>query len=213
MAFDLVNFPPGAANPTVACVYPRAFAYRCGFTFVSDPGGGERRRVIVEIPDLARGTSIAVQFRNDWGQAEARVELVNRPQVIHEIESVVLANGGSAGVDGSGRPAPSTQLVSERATTEPAIAETSLGAPPTCERVYAQWVGVGATDPVFTSAFGALNGSVVIARPVVPGSNVRPNNLPQWLITYPRAATRAQFIAHYEVVYRVGECAASVLRS
>jgi len=33
-----------------------------------------------------------------------------------------------------------------------------------------------------------------------------PRALPEWLISYPLGATRVQFIAHYEVVYRVDPC-------
>jgi hypothetical protein len=77
--------------------------------------------------------------------------------------------------------------------------------------VQAEWVGASATDPVFQSQFGSLNGSVVASRPVMPGSRVTPENLPEWLVTYPLSATRVQFIAHYEVIYRVGSCPQRVI--
>ena len=99
-----------------------------------------------------------------------------------------------------------TQLVTTRAATTPAMAASPLGAAPACDQVRAEWVGAGATDPVFASQFGPLNGAIVLARPVAPGSAVRPDNLPEWLVTYPLSATRLQFIAHYEVIYRVGVC-------
>ena len=54
--------------------------------------------------------------------------------------------------------------------------------------------------------FGAMSGSVVLTRPVPPGSALRPDNLPEWTLSYPMSANRVQFIAHYEVIYRVGVC-------
>jgi hypothetical protein len=82
-----------------------------------------------------------------------------------------------------------------------------------CDRVVPHWIGASATDPVFTSAFGALNGSVLLARPAAAGRPVQAENLPEWLITYPLSATRVQFIAHYEVIYRVGVCAERIPRA
>jgi hypothetical protein len=41
---------------------------------------------------------------------------------------------------------------------------------------------------------------------------VQPDNLPEWLVTFPLSATRVQFIAHYEVIYRVGTCPQRIIR-
>jgi hypothetical protein len=102
-------------------------------------------------------------------------------------------------------------VVSERATSIPAIATSTLAAPPACDQVHAEWVNASATDPVFQSPFGPLNGSIVLSRPAQPGSLVRPDNVPEWLVSYPLSALRVQFIAHYEVIYRVGACQHKVI--
>jgi hypothetical protein len=139
------------------------------------------------------------------------VELANAPQVVHEIEALPLPDGGQVATGGTGQPAPVMNVVSTRATTTPAMAAAPSAPAGACDQVQAEWVGASATDPVFQSQFGSLNGSVVASRPVAPGSRVTPENLPEWLVTYPLSATRVQFIAHYEVIYRVGSCPQRVI--
>ena len=112
----------------------------------------------------------------------------------------------------SGKPAFVSTLLTLKSTTAPALTVQMPFDPNRCDQLYAQWAGASATDPVFSSSFGALNGAVAIVKPVAKGSPVRDDNLPQWLITYPASAIRLQFIAHYEVVYRVGLCADRILR-
>ena len=205
-AFDVAGFHPDDMPSEVLCTYPRNFVYRCRASI--DPGGpaGNRRRLTVTIPDLARGTPVTVRIEGSRGRQDVLVELANTPQVVHEIEAMALKAGGQVSIGGDGKPAPVMQVVSERTATTPAMATSTIGAPPACDQVHAEWVGASATDPVFTSRFGTLNGTIVLSRPVAPGSRVRPDNLPEWLVSFPLSATRVQFIAHYEVIYRVGTC-------
>jgi hypothetical protein len=209
-AFDVEHFEPGDQSARVTCQYGASFAYRCPFEF--DGVSGPRRRVLVDIPDLDRGSSVTIRFVTSGGERAASVTLVNRPQVVHEIESLVLPDGGRTTVDGAGRAAPVLDLTTVKSTTLPAVALSALAATPTCDQVYAVWVGANATDPVFPSAFGALNGAVIPSRPPTAGRPVREDSAPEWLITFPRAAQRVQFIAHYEVAYRVGECPSRIVR-
>ena len=151
-----------------------------------------------------RGTPVVVQIANAQGQINDRVTLINRSRIVHEIESLLLPRGGQTQLDGRGQSVPSTGIGTMRASTQ--IASNSTGSP-ACGEVYPRWVSANATDPVFTSAFGALNGSVIIARPPAR-SAIRSDNGPEWLVTYPLAASRVQFIAHYEIEYRVRYCPA-----
>ena len=158
----------------------------------------------VKIPDLGRGKQVVVRFSTSAGHLDVPVELANGPQVVHEIEALPIP-GGQIITGSNGQPMPILNIANMRATTMPAMAATPL-ATDVCDQPRAEWVTATATDPVFQSQFGALNGSVVASRPVVPGSRVQPANLPEWLIMYPLSAIRLQFIAHYEVMYRVGSC-------
>jgi hypothetical protein len=75
-----------------------------------------------------------------------------------------------------------------------------------CDRLYAMWNQVSATDPVFTSQFGPLSGSVLLLEPVPSRKAVSTSSRLHWQTTYAASATRVQFIAHLEVFYRVGVC-------
>jgi hypothetical protein len=205
VAFDLGNLDTGGAVQ-VSCLYERTFFYRCAATFERPPGAAGSLRAIVEIPDIDRGSHVVVRFTTANGRIEAPVQIVNRPHVTHEIESVLLPKGGRTVTDGNGRAAASMQLASERASTLPAAGVVQHGAAG-CGHIYARWVSANATDPVFTSPFGALNGTVVLGKAPDPGLVADSRNGPEWLITYPLGATRVQFIAHYELDYRVSVCA------
>lgn len=212
IAFDVDRFGPPDASLQVTCFYPGELRYRCDAALGKLEAGGTKRRVTVTIPDLGRGKRVVVRFTTRAGQHDAAVDLANVPQVVHEIEALPLPGGGKVTVDSTGVPAPVMQMVSLKATTMPAMAASTLGAPAACDQVYAEWVGTSATDPVFLSQFGALNGSIALLRPVTAGSRMQPDNLPEWLVTFPLSATRVQFIAHYEVIYRVGSCPHRVIR-
>jgi hypothetical protein len=212
IAFDVERFGPPDSSSTVTCIYPGELRYRCDAAVGEPEAGGTRRRVIVTIPDLGRGKRVVVRFSTSQGRQDTVVELANVSQVVHEIESMALPGGGQVAVGSTGAPAPVPQVVSHKSTTTPAMAASALGAAPACDQVSAEWVGTSATDPVFQSQFGALNGSVVPSRPVTAGSRVQPDNLPEWLVTFPLSATRVQFIAHYEVIYRVGSCPQRIIR-
>ena len=206
IAFDVERFGPADPGSAVTCLYPGNLRYRCDAAIDEPEAGGTKRRVTATIPDLGRGKRVIVRFSTRQGQQDAVVELANVSQVVHEIEALPLPGGGQVTIGSTGAPAPLMQVVSHKARSTPAMATSALGAAPACDQVYAEWVGASATDPVFLSQFGALNGSIGPSRPVVPGSRVQPDNLPEWMVTHPLSATRAQFIAHYEVIYRVGTC-------
>ncbi len=210
VAFDVVRFGPPDASSAVTCIYPGGVRYRCDASTSEPDAQGAKRRVTVTIPDLGRGKQVVVRFSTSAGHEDVPVELANSPQVVHEIEALPLPNGGQVTVGGNGLPMPIMNMTSTRATTTPAMAATTL-AFDACDQVRAEWVTVSATDPVFQSQFGTLNGSIVASRPVTVGSRVQPNNLPEWLVTYPLSAIRMQFIAHYEVIYRVGSCPPRVI--
>ena len=207
--FELTNFDAGDPRADVLCIYPK-LVYRCRLE--REPADGDaRQRVIVTIPDLDLGKRVIVRFVNSHGARDYPLELANTPQVVHEIEALPLANGGQHSTGNDGTLGPNTRMISERATTMPAMASSTLGAPAACDQVRAEWVSASATDPLFTSPFGAMSGSVVLTRPASPGSGLRPDNLPEWTLSYPMSANRVQFIAHYEVIYRVGVCANRVI--
>ncbi len=212
VAFDVEGLP-GESVQEVVCTYPRRLVYLCNASLDDAVPAGSRRRLTVTIPDLGYGSPVTVRIVDARGTHDIAVELANTPQVVHEIEALPLPSGGKTWVGGDGRLAPVMQMASDRATTTPAMATSTLGAAPACDQIHAEWVGTSATDPVFTSDFGPLNGSVVLARPVARGSRVRSDNLPEWLVSYPLGATRVQFIAHYEVMYRVGTCPQRVVRN
>jgi hypothetical protein len=209
--FDVLGFGPADRDHDLVCEYPGDFRYRCAYEFMGDTGG--LSRVVVAIPDLGRGLAVTVRFRNSRGHALARVELTNGPRLVHETESVALEAGGAERMGGDGLPAPVLNLRQQRARTVPSLAVAARLARPPCDDIRAEWLGASATDPVFVSEFGALHGGVVPAKPMPRGARVSESNYPEWLITYPRGATRAHFIAHYEVVYRVGECATAIVGS
>jgi len=202
--FELTGFEDSDPRAQVLCVYPK-LVYRCRSERETLARSG-RQRIVVTIPDLDLGRKVVVRFVSSRGTRDYPLELANTPQVVHEIEALPLKNGGQHSTGNDGALAANTRMVSERATTMPAMASSSLGAPPACDQVRAEWVSASATDPLFTSQFGALSGSVVLTRPVVRGSPLRPDNPPEWTLSYPMSANRVQFIAHYEVIYRVGPC-------
>lgn len=206
IAFDVDGFLPSDPSAQVSCAYPGNFRYRCDAVASEPEAGSGRRRITVTVPDLGKGKQVTVRFSNAQGRQDVAVEIANMPQVIHEIEALPLTNGGQVTVGSSGAPAPILQVVSERARTVPALATSAFGAPPSCDQVYAEWVSASATDPVFQSQFGPLNGSIVLSRPVPVGNRLQPETAPEWLVSYPLSAQRVQFIAHYEVIYRVGAC-------
>ena len=210
IAFDVARFGPPDAKSSVTCLYPGGLRYRCDANLDEPQAQGANRRLTVTLPDLGRGKQVIVRFSTSAGYQDVPVELVNGSQVVHEIEAVALPGGGQVATGSNGQPTPIMNMTSIRATTTPAMAATPLAAD-ACDQVRAEWVTATATDPVFQSQFGTLNGSVVASRPAAAGSRVQPNNLPEWLITFPLSATRLQFIAHYEVVYRVGSCATRIM--
>ncbi len=210
-AFDVERFDPDAGPAQVTCRYGAGFAYRCDAAFADAVGPGGRRRVTVTIPDFGRDGEVTVRFATPQGVHDVVVEIANVPQVVHEIEGLSLS-GGKVVTGSDGRPRPADQMVRTQATSIPAMATSSLGLAPSCDRLYAIWVGATATDAVFSGPLGRLEGSLTVSRPVAPGSPVTRDNLPEWLLTYPLGANRVQFIAHYEVIYRVGTCEGRRLR-
>jgi len=211
-AIDLMRFDPKDPAATVECLYAGALRYRCRYESTNATSADGRRRVQVSVPDLNRGSAVTLRFGNTMGVSEVRVQLANPPQVIHEIEALPLPGGGREETDPQGKRVPALKLMSTQAPTTPEIA---LSMPPDrteCDGLYAQWNSVSATDAVFASRFGVLDGTVLLAKSVDAGGPVSARNLPLWLITYPAAATRVQFIAHYEVIYRVGLCTDRVVQ-
>ncbi len=207
-AFDVERFDPADPAASVTCRYGPAFLYRCAAVIDGAEGAAGRRRVTVTIPDLGRGPEVTVRFATSRGLHEVVLEIANVPQVVHEIETFPLPGGGQVVTGGDGRPRPAAQLARVRATTTPALATSALAAAPSCDGLYALWVRATATDAVFTGPLGALAGTLTVSRPVIAGSRVTTDSLPEWLATFPLGADRVQFIAHYEVLYRVGACAA-----
>jgi hypothetical protein len=185
------------------CIYPGGVRMQCKHRIASVETGPEKRlRLTVEIPDIDRGNAVTVRIVSRNGQTDDRFVLVNRARIVHEIEGLTLPDGDRSQLDGRGQEVPSTEIGTMRAATQIALSTSSA---PACGEIYSRWVGATATDPVFTSAFGALPGSVVVARPPARAP-ISANNGPEWLVTYPRAASRVQFIAHYEIEYRVRYC-------
>jgi hypothetical protein len=205
-ALDVRGFEPGDRTNEVSCVYPGGVRYRCSYEFQPAPNQVGGRRVHVSVPDLGAGTDVIVRISNRFGSGDLRVALANPPQLVHEIEALPLPAGGREETGVDGKPAPSLVLASFSATTTPTVALTMPPDRSGCDRLYAAWSRVSATDAVFFSRFGALNGTVMLEKPVVPSTSVAADNLPLWHITYPAAAQRVQFIAHYEVFYRIGSC-------
>jgi hypothetical protein len=205
MAYEIDGFNPADPQSTVRCIFAGSLTLRCKYQWDAIASGlADRIRLVVEIPDIDRGNTVIVRIANALGQINDRVSLINRPRVVHEIESVLLPQGGQTQLDGRGQSVASTDIGTFRASTQISINSTGS---PACGEVYPRWVSANATDPVFTSVFGALNGSVIVVRPPAR-SAIRSDNGPEWLVTYPRAAARVQFIAHYEIEYRVRYCPA-----
>jgi hypothetical protein len=205
VAYEISGIDPADPQSTVRCIYPGSLAVRCRYQWdAAASGSADRVRLVVEIPDIDRGNTVVVRIANAQGQINDRVSLINRSRIVHEIESLLLPQGGQTQLDGRGQSVPSTGIGTLRAITQTSASGTS---PPACGDVYPRWVGANATDPVFTSEFGALNGSVLIVRPPARAA-IRSDNGPEWLVTYPLAASRVQFIAHYEIEYRVRYCPA-----
>jgi hypothetical protein len=207
--FDLSGFGRNVSRREVLCEYPGGLLYRCGHEILGETRG--LVRVVVAIPDLGRGRIVGVRFATAGGSAQTQVELTNPPRVLHEIETVSLEAGGAERAGGDGARGPVLALQQQQVTTMPSLAVQGPFEKASCDAIRAEWVGASATDPVFASAYGALHGGVVpLGKP--PGAGVDASTPPQWLVTYPRGATRAHFIAHYEVVYRAGICPERILR-
>ena len=205
IAYEITGFNPADAHSNVRCIYPGSLLLRCKYSWdMVAPDSTERIRLVVDIPDIDRGNSVVVRIANATGQVSDRVTLINRSRILHEIESLILPQGGQTQLGGRGESVPSTEMGTMRAATQTAVGGSEL---PACGEAYPRWVGANATDPVFTSVFGALTGSVVLSRPPARAP-VRADNGPEWLVTYPLAASRVQFIAHYEIEYRVRYCPA-----
>jgi hypothetical protein len=205
IAYEIAGFNPSDAHSNVRCIYPGSLVLRCKYDWdMLAPDAAQRIRLVVEIPDIDRGNSVVVRIANATGQISDRVTLINRSRILHEIESLLLPQGGQTQLGGRGESLPSAEIGTLRAVTQTAVGGAEL---PACGAAYPRWVGANATDPVFTSAFGALNGSVVLSR-LPARAPVRADNGPEWLVTYPLAASRVQFIAHYEIEYRVRYCPA-----
>ena len=205
VAYEISGIDPTDPQNTVRCIYPGSLAVRCKYQWdAAASSSTDRIRLLVEIPDIDRGNAVVVRIANTRGQINDRVTLINRSRIVHEIESLLLPQGGQTQLDGRGLSVPGAGIGSMRAITQTSVSST---VPPACGDVYARWVSANATDPVFTSVFGALNGSVIIARPPARAA-IRSDNGPEWLVTYPLAASRVQFIAHYEIEYRVRYCPA-----
>jgi hypothetical protein len=201
-AFELSGFAAGD-DASVVCIYNGGLTYRCAHEIAAAQGA--LVRVVVEIPDLDRGHEVRVRFVTRAGMTSATVRLTNGPRLVHEIETVALTEGGALRAGGDGGPASVSHLLQQLASTVPSLAVQGPGEVH-CDDIFAKWESAEVTNPVFLSELGALHGGITQATPVRRGARVDEQHLPQWLVTYPRSATRVQFIAHYEVSYRVGIC-------
>jgi hypothetical protein len=210
LAFDLTGFEASDAVNGVSCRYATGMRYRCRVT--AGAPGSALRRFVVEIPDLDLGREVSVQFVNQNGATEHRLQIANPPQTVHEIEAFDLPEGGATTTGPDGGRARVETLRTWQIPSTPAMLLELRPQTSQCDALHAQWLGASATDPVFSSEFGALNGAVAELKPVQKNSPVRDDNLPLWLITYMASAKRVQFIAHYEVVYKLGVCADRVIR-
>ncbi len=205
--FEVKNFPAGSPAATVLCIYPGHTGYRCAWEIEERPAKAVADVVHVRIADLDLGTDVVVRFATSGGLAERAVKLTNAPRLFHETEAVNLAGGGRHLFDGIGNPSPNMQLMTQRSVTHPALSTSGFALPTAvCDMVRAVWVGASATDPVFTSVFGPLQGTIAPLQAPTPDSGLTPDHSPEWLISFPMSAVRVQFIAHYEVTFRVGPC-------
>ena len=212
-ALDVINFGPNVEGSTLECVYPGNFRYRCEYRLPAVRLEDSQTRVEVLVPDLARGTHVVLRLANGYGSSDFSVELSNPPRLVHQIVAMVLAEGGVAENGADGRPAPALSLHSERLETVPLPALTMPYEPNGCDRLYATWSQASATDPVFTSQFGPLSGSVLLLEPVKAREPVSADSRLHWQVTYAASANRVQFIAHLEVFYRVGICRNRIIAS
>jgi len=213
LALDITGFGPSVPDSTLECSYAGQLRYRCIYEIEPVRSAPDSIRIDVRVPDLGKGTQVLLRFSNRAGVAELPIELVNPPQTVHQIESIALPDGGRTTVGSDGRPGPVLNLQTSLIQRAPALIITTPYLPNVCDHLYAQWSQVSATDAVFSSAFGPLPGSLVLSQPVVRGSPVSEQNPPEWRATYAASATRMQFIAHYEVIFRVGICADRIIRS
>lgn len=213
LALDITGFGPSVPESALECSYAGQVRYRCIYEIESVRSAPDSIRIDVRVPDLGKGTQVLLRFSNRAGVAQLPIELVNPPQTVHQIESIPLPDGGHTTIGSDGRPAPVLNLQTSHIQRIPALIVTTPYHPNICDQLYAQWNQVSATDAVFSSAFGPLPGSLVLSQPVIRGSPVSEQNLPQWRATYAAGATRVQFIAHYEVIFRVGICADRIIRS
>ena len=199
------------AGSALECVYPGNFRYRCAYTFPAVRLEDSQTRVEVFVPDLDRGARVVLRMANRFGSSDFPVELMNPPRLVHQIVASVLKEGGAVSNGPDGRPAPVLGLRTERLETIPSLAVTMPYDVAACDRLYAMWNQASATDPVFTSQFGPLSGTVLLLEPVTPREPVSTRSPLHWQVTYAASATRVQFIAHLEVTYRVGVCADRIL--
>jgi hypothetical protein len=211
IALDIINFGPAVAGSDVECVYAGNFRYRCKYSYPPLRLEGTQTRVEVLVPDVDRGTRVVLRFSNRFGASEFPVEIANPPQLVHQIVTSVLAAGGVTKTGADGRPAPVLTPVTSRIDMVPALAVTLPYDPAACDRLYAQFRQVSATDPVFTSAFGPLSGTVLLLEPIRAGTPVSAQSPLHWQVTHAASATRLQFIAHFEIYYRVGLCQERVI--
>jgi hypothetical protein len=152
-----------------------------------------------------------LRFSNRFGASEFPVEIANPPQLVHQIVTSVLTEGGVTKAGADGRPGPVLTPLTSRVDAIPALAVMLPYDPAACDRLYAQFSQVSATDPVFTSAFGPLSGTVLLLEPVAARAPVSAQSPLHWQVTYAASATRVQFIAHFEIYYRVGLCQERVI--
>lgn len=210
-ALEVINFGPSVAGSELVCVYPENFRYRCPYSFPPVRLEDSQTRVEVLVPDVDRGARVVLRLANRFGSSDFPVEITNPPQLVHQIVASVLTEGGVTANGPDGRPAPVLSLRTTRLDTVPSLAVTLPYDPTRCDRLYAQWSQASVTDPVFTSAFGPLSGTVLLLEPVTPRSPVSTKSPLHWQVTYAASATRVQFIAHFEVYYRVGVCQERVI--
>ena len=210
-ALDVINFGPAVEGSTLECVYPGKFRYRCPYTFPAVQLEDSQTRVEVLVPDLDRGPHVVLRLVNRFGSSDFPVELNNPPRLVHQIVATALAGGGVVASGPDGQPAPVLSLITERTDTVASLAVTLPYDPAACDRLYALWSQASATDPVFTSQFGPLSGTVLLLQPVVSRTPLTTNSPMHWQLTYAASATRVQFIAHLEVFYRVGVCRERIL--
>jgi hypothetical protein len=211
LALDVANFDPRDPESRVECRYADGLRYRCQYAPAEGLAQRSQVRINVLVPDLGRGLHVRLLLTARGGSAELSVDLTNPPKIVHEIESLPLPDGGRSAVGSDGKRQPVLDLLTTRSTTAPAAAVTLATTADACDRIRAEWGQVSVSDAVFASEFGPVNGTVLLVHPVQTATIVTKDNLPLWLVTYPASATRVQFIAHYELVYRMGVCRERVI--